>query len=190
MTLQEFSEKYGKVRVLIDLNKNLVQVHLGHNVSKPVFVAPDSIFDINFKVKEYTIRVWGYRDADTVKLSANDGLDEIVVSVENNNIYYDTLSNGRVIGDLISKLKDMENAVITHIITYLSQVSIVYTSPCFIIDPFNDNRVPVKAITKGRVLCDTGTDESLSYDIDVLDSDSVLLLWDAFTQDALGQLVS
>lgn len=189
MTLQELNAKYGKVGVLLDLNKNLMQVCFASGVSNSVFVSPDSLFDINFELNKHTIRVWGYRDSDTVNVSVDNEPDGVVVPVENKNIYYDTKSNGMAIDGLISKMKETENAVVTHIVTYLSQVRVVYTSPCFIIDPFNDNQVPVKAITKGRVICDTGTDESLSYSIDQLDSDSVFLLWDALMQDARGQLI-
>lgn len=181
MTLQEFCYKYDEVKVVIDLNKNLMQFHIGNFVSKPVFVRTDNvcIYEL-FEVKGVLFSVHGFDIKGDIKVSVIGTNDEVEVPIENSNIDYDTKGSSDSICELLDKMSSIRDKVVREIITYFSQVDITYKHPCIIENP-NDTTaggIAIKGIRKGVAIEDVDDGEGSYYNIDQLDDMSLIRLWD------------
>ena len=181
MTLKEFYYKYDEVKVVIDLNKNLMQFHMGNFVSKPVFVRTDTvcIYEL-FEVKGVLFSVHGFDVEEHITVSVIGTNDKVEVPIENSNIDYDTKGSSDSICERLDKMSSIRDKVVREIIAYFSQVDITYKHPCIIENP-NDamaGGVAIKGIRKGVAIEDVDDCEGSYYDIDQLDDETLIRLWD------------
>lgn len=181
MTLQEFYNKYGKVKVVIDLNKNLMQFHIGNFVSKPVFVRTVNvcIYEL-FEVDGVLFSVEGFDIKGDIKVFVQGTNDEVEVPIENSNIDYDTKDSKKSICEMLDKMSSIECEVIREIIAYFSQVDINFKLPCIIENPDDTmaGGIAIKGIRKGVAIEDVDDCEGSYYDVKLLDNATLIRLWD------------
>lgn len=181
MTLKEFCYKYDEVKVVIDLNKNLMQFHIGNFVSKPVFVRTYSvcIYEL-FEVKGVLFSVHGFDIKGDIKVSVQGTNDTVEVPIEHSNIDYDTKGSSDSICELLDKMSSIRDKVVREIIAYFSQVEITYKHPCIIENP-NDTMaggIAIKGIRKGVAIEDVDDGDGKRYHIHQLDDETLIRLWD------------
>lgn len=181
MTLQEFYKKYDEVKVVIDLNKNLMQFHIGNFVSKPVFVRTVNvcIYEL-FEVDGVLFSVEGFDIKGDIKVSVQGTNDEVEVPIENSNIDYDTKDSKKSICEMLDKMSSIECKVIREIIAYFSQVDINYRLPCIIENPDDTTAggIAIKGIRKGLAIEDVDGCDGRYYDVALLDNATLIRLWD------------
>ena len=181
MTLQEFYKKYDEVKVVIDLNKNLMQFHIGNFVSKPVFVRTVNvcIYEL-FEVDGVLFNVEGFDIKGDIKVSVQGTNDEVEVPIENSNIGYDTKDSKKSICEMLDKMSSIECKVIREIIAYFSQVDINYRLPCIIENPDDTmaGGIAIKGIRKGLAIEDVDGCDGGYYDVALLDNATLIRLWD------------
>lgn len=181
MTLQEFYNKYDEVKVVIDLNKRLMQFRISNIVSKPVFVRTDNvcIYEL-FEVKGVLFCVHGFDTKGDITVSVQGTNDKVEVHIENSSIDYDIKSSSESIRELLDKMSSIRDKVIREIIAYFSQVDINFKLPCIIENPDDTmaGGIAIKGIRKGVAIEDADDGGYNYYDIELLDDETLIRLWD------------
>lgn len=181
MTLKEFYNKYDEVKVVIDLNKNLMQFHIGNFVSKPRFVRTDNvcIYEL-FEVEGVLFSVHGFDAEGHITVSVQGTNDKVEVRIENSNIDYDTKDSKKSICEMLDKMSSIRCKVIREIIAYFSQVDINFKLPCIIENPDDTmaGGIAIKGIRKVVAIEDADDGGYNYYDIELLDDETLIRLWD------------
>ena len=181
MTLQEFYNKYDEVKVVIDLNKRLMQFRISNIVSKPVFVRTDHvcIYEL-FEVKGVLFCVHGFDTKGDITVSVQGTDDKVEVHIDNSSIDYNTKASSESIRELLDKMSSIRCKVISEIIAYFSQVDINFKLPCIIENPDDTmaGGIAIKCIREGVAIEDADDGGYNYYNIERLDDETLIRLWD------------
>lgn len=181
MTLKEFYNKYDEVKVVVDLNKRLMQFHIGNFVSKPVFVRTDNVcFYELFEVKGVLFCVHGFAIKGRATVFVQGTNDEVEVPIENSSIDYDTKDSHESICELLDKMSSIRDKVVRDIVAYFSQADITYRLPCIIENPDDTmaGGIAIKGIRKGVAIEYADDCEGSCYNIERLNDETIIRLWD------------
>lgn len=179
MTLKDFETKYGKVEVVADLKKNLVQLTIGSYQGLPQHNLTDMI-SVFYKLTDKT----SYSIVGSIKgeavVSVLPAVDNVRVKVKHDNIEYNNKLAKSVIDSQLAELTALKDSVITKIITYFMQNIIVFKYPCVIENPTDTmaGGITITQIRKGHAIEATNDYEHASYNVSDLDDVSLLRLYE------------
>lgn len=181
MTLEEFYVKYDVVKIVIDDTKHLLQFHIGNYTSKPVVVnRASTIFNDNFEVNGvvFNLRCMTWNGYMNVFVQGTS--DEVNVPVEKGNIEYNKGASACNIRETLTEMALMREQVVRDIIAYFSQVDITYRHPCVIENPVDSmaGGITITGIRNGQAIEGTDEYEHCSYDVEQLDDETLIRLWD------------
>lgn len=179
MTLKDFETKYGKVEVVADLKKNLVQLTIGSYQGLPQHNLTDMI-SVFYKLTDKT----SYSIVGSIKgeavVSVLPAVDNVRVKVKHDNIEYNNKLAKSVIDSQLAELTALKDSVVTKIITYFTQNIIVFKYPCVIENPTYTmaGGITITQIRKGHAIEATNDYEHASYNVSDLDDVSLLRLYE------------
>lgn len=179
MTLKDFETKYGKVEVVADLKKHLVQLTIGSYQGLPQYNLTDMITLVYKLADKTSYSIVGSIKGEAV-VSVLPAVDNVRVKVKHANIEYNNKLATSVIDSQLAELTALRDSVVTKIITYFTQNTIVFKHPCVIENPTDTmaGGITITQIRKGRAIEATDEYEHASYDISDLDDVSLLRLYE------------
>lgn len=179
MTLQDFETKYGKVEVVADLKKHLVQLTIGSYQGLPQYNLTDMI-TVVYKLSDKTSYSIVGSMKDEAVVSVLPAVDNVRVKVKHANIEYNNKLAQSVIDSQLAELTALKDSVVTKIITYFMQNTIVFKHPCVIENPTDTmaGGITITQIRKGQAIEATNEYEHASYDVSDLDDVSLLRLYE------------
>lgn len=182
MTLKDFEMKYGKVEVVADLNKHLVQLTIGSYKGLPQYNLTDMITVVYMLADKTSYSIVGSMKGEAVVsvVSVLPAVDNVRVKVKHANIEYNNTLAKSVIDSQLAELTALKDSVVTKIITYFMQNTIVFKHPCVIENPTDTmaGGITITQIRKGQAIEATNEYEHASYDVSDLDDVSLLRLYD------------
>ena len=179
MTLKDFEMKYGKVEVVADLNKHLVQLTIGSYKGLPQYNLTDMVTVVYMLADKTSYSIVGSMKGEAV-VSVLPAVDNVRVKVKHANIEYNNTLAKSVIDSQLAELTALKDSVVTKIITYFMQNTIVFKHPCVIENPTDTmaGGITITQIRKGQAIEATNEYEHASYDVIDLDDVSLLRLYE------------
>lgn len=179
--IETFEKKYGRIRVVVDMNKDLLQLHIGTEKSAIYYVGNYNHVHQTIpmrKGKECLVEVWGTTDSVSVRICGTD--DIITLDVEHDNINYVHSLEKKFIDDVLAKVTLYKEQLAQSIVTYFNRVNVVFHLPCIIENPVDTmaGGIAIKEVRNGRAVIDEEETVHSSYELADLDDDTIIRLYD------------
>lgn len=176
--IETFEKQYGRIKVTVDMNKDLLQVKVGTIKSAIYYVGNYNHLHQTIPVKDLLLEVWGTTDSVSVRVCGTD--DVITLDVEHDNIMYVHSLEKKFIDDVLAKVTLYKEQLAQTIVTYFNRTNVVFHLPCIIENPEDTmaGGIAIKEVRNGRAVIDEEETVHSSYELADLDDDTIIRLYE------------